>query len=191
MRRFLAVLAFLALAGCAAAPGPQLYLLEAPAPSGAGAGGPQSVGLREIGLPLYARRVQIASRDPSGAITADDRRRWAEEPPRAATRLVARSLAALRAGAVYADPWPQGASPDFIVTTEVDRFLGALGGDVTLEGQLTVARAGARASAVTGPFAISVPTEGADYAALTAAYGAALAELARRIEAALEAYRES
>lgn len=144
--------------------------------------------MREIGLPLYARRVQIAAQDQSGAITADDQHRWAEEPPRAATRLVARSLAALREGAVYADPWPQGAAPDFIVTTEVDRFLGALGGEVTLEGQLTVARAGERASAVTGPFTISVSTEGENHAALAAAYGAALAELARRIEAALESY---
>ncbi|WP_340107167.1 membrane integrity-associated transporter subunit PqiC [Pikeienuella sp. HZG-20] len=190
MRRIFTLLAPLAVAACMAAPAPSLYLLEAP--KGAAAppaeSGGASIGLREIALPLYARRLQIAAQDESGAITAADERRWAEEPPRAATRLLARRLAAIRGAPAYADPWPQGAAPDLIATVDVDRFLGGLGGDVDLVGQLTISRADRRGGAATTPFAITAPVEGDDYAALTAAYAAALAELAQLIAGAADAY---
>ncbi|MFV0474218.1 MAG: membrane integrity-associated transporter subunit PqiC [Pikeienuella sp.] len=188
MRHLLSALALLALAACAGAEPPQLFLLDAPAPARAGAADGRIVGLREIGLPLYARRVQIASQGENGVILADDANRWAEDPPRAATRLVARTLSAIRGAAVYPDPWPQGAAPDLVATVEVDRFLGALGGEVRLEGQLTLSEAGRRAGAKTETFSISAPVAGADHAALAAAYGAALAALAERIEAGVQAF---
>lgn len=189
MRFLLLAPLFLFLAACAAAPAkPRLYLMEAEAPAQAGAPARASVGLREAALPLYARRQQIAARDATGAITAADEHRWAEEPSRAATRLLARNLASLRGAPVYPDPWPQGASPDLIATVEVDRFLGELGGEVALDGQITLARMSARGDPATGAFAIRVPVNGADHSALAAAYGAALAKLAREMDRALRAF---
>lgn len=182
MRHLIIALSLL-LAACAGAEPPRQYLLEAPEPARDASADARIVGLREIGLPLYARRVQMASLAPSGAIVADDMNRWAEETPRAATRLVARSLSAIRGAAVYPDPWPQGAVPDLIATVEVDRFIGAPGGEVTLDGQLTLSEVGKRAGAKTGPFAIAVPVAGEDHAALAAAYGEAMVELARLIAA--------
>lgn len=186
----LAALFALLLAACASpSAGPTLYLLEAPA--GADQGAPQivrSVGLREIALPLYARRPQIARLDGSGAVIAADDQRWAEDPPRAATRLVARTLAKRAGAPVYAEPWAGGAAPELIVEAEVDRFLGALGGELRLEGQMTVYRAGAAGPRKTAPFAISVPASGPGYGALAAAHGAALAQLADRMAEALAAY---
>ncbi|MEX2520540.1 MAG: ABC-type transport auxiliary lipoprotein family protein [Paracoccaceae bacterium] len=189
MRFLLFTPLFLLVAACATDPaGPRLYLMEADAPAPAGTPAQASVGLREVALPLYARRQQIAARDAAGAITAADEHRWAEDPSRAVTRLVARTLAALRGAPVYPDPWPQGASPDLIATVEVDRFLGEIGGEVALDGQITLARMSARGDPATGGFAIRTAVVGADHAALAAAYGAALAELAREMDRALREF---
>ena len=92
-RLIFALLTAALLSACAPAPGPVSYLLDAEArPTGALSGEP--IGLREIELPLYARRAQIAVLGAGGEITLNEDNRWAEEPPRAASRQVARILAA-------------------------------------------------------------------------------------------------
>lgn len=189
MRPYFALALLMLAAACSSPVGPYFYLLEAPA-GAAQATAPSrlSVGVREIGLPLYARRPQMAVRDETGAIVSIDEHRWADDPPHAATRLVARRLATLRGAPAYVDPWPQGAEPDLIATVEVDRFLGALGGEVAFDGQYTVADVDRREGAVTRPFAISVPVQGSDYAALAAAYGEALSNLADILAEALNGY---
>lgn len=191
----LTVLAPLLLAACAAGPTPdRSYLLEAPplAVAPAPVAGAAPVGLRELALPLYARRPQIAAEDEAGRVAASDAHRWAEDPPRAATRLVARRLAALRGGDVFADPWPQGAAPEIVATIEIDRLLGAPGGEARLDGQLTLACARARDRRETRPFALRVPVaesgEPEGRAALAEAYGAALAALAGETATALAAF---
>lgn len=189
--RILPALALAALvAACAAsnAPdGPRLYLLEADAPAAPAQPVAVSVGVREVGLPLYARRDRIAAQ-ADGAITASDEHRWAEEPPRAATRLIARRLGASTGADVFVEPWTPGAGPDVIVTIVVDRFIGSLGGEATLAGQATLVRADRRGSPRTVDFALSAPAGGADYGALTSAYGDAMAQLADLIAAEVAAF---
>lgn len=190
MRHLFAPALLMLAAACAAPPGPALYLLEAPAPASAqpAAASRLSVGVREVSLPLYARRQQIAARDETGALLSADAHRWAEEPPRAMTRLLARRLAESRGAPAYVDPWPQGAEPDLIATVEVDQFLGQLGGELTLEGQFIIAGAGRRDGAAAQSFSISVPVEGSDYPALVAAYGKATSDLADRLATALNRF---
>ncbi len=185
-----AFLGLLLLAACAAAPpAPRLYLLEAPQSASTAQGsGAEAVGVREISLPLYARRLQIAAEDGAGAVSASEDHLWAEEPARAATRLVARRLAMLRGGPVYADPWPQGAAPAIILSLEADRLLGSFGGEARLEGQMSLSCAAARDRIETRPFAVRAGAAGADHAALVNAYGAALAALAGDAAAALETF---
>lgn len=184
----LAIAAILAalVAACAAPGAPKQYLLTAPV-GASGAFSLPAIGLREIALPLYARRPQIASQDAEGALSASDDHRWADDPPRAATRLIARRLTAIGGGAVFQEPWPLSASPDTIVAIEVDRFIGALGGDVVLEGVVLVTDAAGRRRPATRPFRIETPTNGEDHAALADAYGAALASLAEELAAFLAA----
>ncbi len=181
--------ALLVLSACAAVPEQRQYLLDAPANATATPlSSPESLtalGLREIALPLYARRAQIASRGADGAITATDDFRWAEEPARASTRLVARILAERLSKPTYVEPWPQGASPDVIATIEVDRFIGALGGEVVLEGQATVAEPGRAGNRRTTRFALVEPVTGPTHADLARAYGAALSKLADVVGEAL------
>lgn len=185
LRKTLSCLFILAAAACAS-PGPSLYLLDAPEVAERPIDERQAaVGLREIALPLYARRVQISSVDEAGALSASDDNRWAEEPQHAATRLMARRLTKLRGAPAYAEPWPQAAAPAVIVSIDVDRFLGVQGGEVTLEGQMTLVRASSRDRPELRLFNIKTPVNGVGYDALTAAYGEAIAALTDQLAAEL------
>lgn len=178
-----------ALTACVAATtGPRLFLLEAPTPAtDAATALSATVGLREVALPLYARRDRIAAA-AGGAIIASDDDRWAEEPPRAVTRLLARRLTARLGATVYVEPWPPGAAPDVVVSVEVDRFIGALGGGATLDGQATLVRADRRGAPETASFTLEAPVTGEGYAGLVGAYGGAVAELGTFLADALVAF---
>ena len=178
----------LIVAACTAAPEQRQYLLDAPNTATAPITAPadmSALGLREIAFPLYARRAQIAARGPDGAITASDDFRWAEEPARAATRLVARILAERLSTPTYVEPWPQGARPNFVATIEVDRFIGSLDGEVVLEGQATISALGQNDERRTVRFAFTEPVAGPTHADLVRAYGAALARLTDVVGGAL------
>lgn len=180
--------AFALLAACAAPDATRLYLLEAPSSDDAAASqspAPRLIGLREVGLPLYARRPQIAVLGPDGAIEVMDNQRWAEDPPRAATRLLTRALERSGAGEVFAEPWPLSVQPDVIVTIDVDRFVGALNGPLRLEGDFSIVARGDRGAPAKRRFEISVQSENASFTALTSAHGAALAELSDLITVTL------
>lgn len=140
----LCTMLFLGLAGCSTSTEPAYYLLG---PSGSTTTEtPQAgvservIGLRELALPLYVRRTQIASVGPDGAVTLSDDHRWAEEAPRAATRVVGRTLTSLTGDTVVLEPWPTGIEPNVRADIEVDYFAGALGGELRLAGQYRIVR---------------------------------------------------
>lgn len=172
-----------ALLGCAEDPGPAYYLLV---PEGeASRADPAQparnvIGLRELALPLYARRTQIATVGPGGAVTLSEEHRWAEEVPRASTRVVARTLTDLVGRTVFIEPWPQGTEPTVRVDIEVDYFAGRLDGELRFEGQYRIVPANggeARASR----FALTEQATGEGYEALVDSHRRALVELARII----------
>lgn len=172
------------LAGCSTSTEPAYYLLgpaglattEAPqsAPSG------QIIGLRELALPLYVRRTQIASVGADGAVTLSDDHRWAEEPPRAATRVVGRTLTALTGNTVVIEPWPTGIEPNVRVDIEVDYFAGSLGGELQLAGQYRIVR-GDGTPPTTRGFRLVEEAAGDGYDQLVQAHRRALEALARLI----------
>lgn len=189
MARFASLAALLFVVACAASPPPKLYLFDEPEPSATAlARVGSSIGLRELSLPLYARRPQVASLEADGSIAASDDHRWGEEPPRAATRVVARALERSGGGEVFVEPWPIGAAPDLVVSVEVDRVIGALGGEATLRGEVSIARRDARGDARKTAFDIRVAAEGPDHRALTRAYAAAYARLAEEIARAAASF---
>lgn len=172
------------LAACAPAPGPVSYLLDAEArPTGALTGEP--IGLREIDLPLYARRAQIAVLGAGGEVTLNEDNRWAEEPPRAASRQVARILAAKLNRPVVVEPFPQGVSPKVRVDIDVDYFIGSLGGDVRLGGQYRLVSAAAPSDAEITTFEYVEALAGDGFAALVKGHSAALTRLADDIAGGL------
>ena len=187
-RLILTVLTAAILAACAPAPGPVSYLLDAEArPTGALSG--QPIGLREIDLPLYARRAQIAVLGAGGEVTLNEENRWAEEPPRAASRQVARILAAQLSRPVVVEPWPQGVSPKVRVDIDVDYFIGALGGDVRLGGQYRLVRAAAPSDAQIKTFEYVERLNAEGFSELVKGHSRALTRLAEEIARDLAASR--
>lgn len=185
--RPLALLAGLALAACSATPEPRFYLLgggelpaAAPAPRAE-----RVIGLREIALPLYARRAQIPVLEADGAIAVSDLHRWAEEPPRAVSRLVARTVAAETGATVVVEPWGTEIVPDLRVDIAADYLIGALGGELRLDGEVRLFRRGDPGSAITRPFAIREPLGGESHADLVDAHARALTALGRLVAADL------
>ena len=181
MRNLLGILTIALLAACAAPVETKRYLLTPSAAPVSAAAAPV-IGLREIALPLYARRQEIASSAEDGAILASGDHLWADDLPRAATRLIARRLSA-GGGEAYAEPWPAGAAPELIAAVDVDRFVGALGGDTIFAGVITITRPDGRGRPVRRPFDIRTSANGPGYHALTEAYSAALSALADEIGA--------
>lgn len=170
----------LAAAACAPTQDPVSYLLDAQArPTGALSGPP--LGLREITLPLYARRAQIAVLGTGGEVTLSDNHKWAEEPPRAASRQVARILAAELQRPVVIEPWPRGVTPTRRVDIDVDYFIGSLGGDLRLGGQYRLVEAANPSAAAITTFEYTETLGAPTYAAFVAGHSRALSRLAEDI----------
>ncbi|MEL7463675.1 MAG: PqiC family protein [Pseudomonadota bacterium] len=178
MRHLILTAAALILAACAAPVETRQYLLATPEASTA-LGPTPAIGLRELAMPLYARRQEIALLGPDGAIVSSPDHIWADDLARASTRLIARRLGA--GGEVYAEPWPLGADPQLLVAVEVDRFVGALGGETVLEGEITVSRIDDRGRPLRRSFAIRTTAAGPGHGDLVRAYSEALAMLAEDI----------
>ncbi|WP_170317748.1 PqiC family protein [Paroceanicella profunda] len=186
LRHFALSAALLALAACSEATGPAYYLLEPPqseVSTGEQDANGTLIGLREVGLPLYARRPQIASLQPDGTILASDANRWASDPARGATILLSRELSNRLATPVVTEPWPLGTRPEQLVQVEVDYFAGSLGGELRLSGQVRVSAYGRGDDTRSRGFDIRVPVDGETYGALARAHGVALARLADDISA--------
>ena len=176
----------LVLSACAAEKEPAYYLLAARADAGSETA-PQStargvIGLRELAMPLYVRRTQIASVGPDGAVSLSDDHRWAEETPRSASRVVARALSALTGRPVVIEPWPIGVEPDYRVDIEVDYFAGSLGGELRFEGQYRIVPSSG-AAGITSAFALTETSTGPGYDALVESHKRALEALTRIIAA--------
>lgn len=180
-----ALAALAAVAACTTAPEPVSYILEAEARPVGAVSGP-ALGLREVDLPLYARRSQIATLGARGEITLSDFHLWAEEQPRAVSRLVARSLAAALGRPVAVEPWPPGVAPEGLVDVDVDVLIGSLGGEVRLGGEYRVIAPDGRMAAASG-FEIVEPLRDDSYGALVAGHADALGALADRVAADMAA----
>lgn len=124
-----------AVGACSPGPAPSLYFLDAaPSPANYTADAVR-VGLAEISLPAYARKVQIANRTRDHRIVQDDDHRWAAPPAEAISDALANALEAQLAGPVVPRPYPRGFQPDLRVRVAFDRFLRSDDGAAELAGQ--------------------------------------------------------
>jgi len=177
----------LPLAACAtgAATETRYYLLPKPTPAERVVLAGDTVALRELDLPLYVRAAEIAYVGEGGAVALSEFDRWADEPPRAMTRALAGSLRESLDTPVVVEPWGRAVEPVLRIDVVVDRFIGALGGEVTLVGDFQIVSLDDRKTVSAQGFDIAVPTGGADYDALIAAHSAALARLSDEIVIAI------
>jgi len=188
MIRTLYLLAAAALPGACAtvADAPtRYYLLPKPTPVERVVFSDDTVALRELDLPLYARAAEIAYLDANGAVTLADEDRWADEPARAATRALAGSLRESLGAPVVVEPWGRAVQPVLRIDVVVDRFVGRLGGEMALTGDFQIVRLDDRKTVSAQGFDITVTAPGEGFDALTRAYSDALAKLSDEIIVAI------
>ncbi len=178
-----------AVASCGAVEDPAFYLLEPPKAGRAASPSGTVIGLREVRLPLYARRPQIATIDADGAVTLSDLNRWADDPPRAVSRTIAGALADAASMIVLIEPWSSEDRPGVRIDVTFDLLIGALDGSVRGEGLYSIYDLDQTASPTNRTFALEEPVADASYPGLVAAHqrllvrlGSELAEQVRAIE---------
>lgn len=188
MLRFLA-LACLALTLTACATGGEdetrYYLLPKPKPAERVVFAGDTVALRELDLPLYARAAEIAFLDEAGAVTLSETDRWADEPPRAMTRALASSLREALDTPIVVEPWGRAVEPVLRIDIVVDRFIGAPGGEVALSGDFQIVSLDTRRTVSAQGFDIAVPVGAGGVEALVNAHSTALARLSDDITVAI------
>jgi hypothetical protein len=170
-----ALLAGLALAGCAS-PEPELYRLVA-VPGAPRPGAPVSIELRRVGVPAYLDRSQIMRALAESRLQALGAR-WAEPFGDMVTRVLAEDLMQRLPGStVLTETGAVRGEAGLILEAEVQRFEAGPGPQVVLLGQFALRPPGGatRAARVQR---IEVPLAGEGIPALVAAMSAALGQLA-------------
>lgn len=128
--------AVMTVSACSAPP-PDLYLLRAPKEVKPLAETTrfELIGLEEFSLPSYGDGDKIVTVVDDGRIHRDDANRWAEQPAKALTRVVSRSLGRYLDANVVIEPFPRGFDPDLRVMVRFDQFLRGQEGRPELGGQ--------------------------------------------------------
>lgn len=145
----------------------------------------QSAMVRTVSLPTYAASEEIAVETADGRITIREDVLWADEPERAVTLILTRTLGEILNTDVGPDPWPFVGLPDVSVDIRVERMLGSFDGTFALNGQFFVASEAAPFPDSAHSFAITEPMADASVASIAAAQSAALLKLAEQIAATL------
>ncbi len=183
--RWLAIALLLGACATAAEDTTRYYLLPKPKPAERVVFTDDTVALRELDLPLYARAAEIAYIGASGAVVVSDDNRWADEPARAMTRALAGSLREAIGAPVVVEPWGRAVQPVLRIDVVVDRFIGTPGGEVVLTGDFQIVRLDDRQTVSAQGFDITAPTADASFDALTRAHSTALARLSDEIVIAI------
>jgi uncharacterized lipoprotein YmbA len=141
--------------------------------------------IRTVSLPTYAAAEEIAVKTADGRITLREDVLWADEPERAVTLILTRTLSDILNTDVGPDPWPFIGLPDVSVDVRVERMLGGLDGTFELRGQFFVASEGADFRNSTHRFDITEQVTDGSVESIAAAQSAALLKLAEQIGAVL------
>ncbi|MDO5612602.1 MAG: PqiC family protein [Paracoccus sp. (in: a-proteobacteria)] len=138
--------------------------------------------LRDVSLPEYAAHDEIAWQTPDGAVRSNPRNIWADNPQRAFTLVLARSISELSGATVIAEPWPLMTTPDRKIDVRVERALAQANGTYRLAGSYYVSdETGAAGGNHARSFDIVVPLSGSGPGAVSLAQSAAITQLARQI----------
>lgn len=175
----LAAPALLLLAACGA---PSYYLVPPAATDGPRVGGAGGIAVADMNLPTYAETVEIASLDPTGAVTLDKGALWADTPRRALTRHLIAALQARLTGQIASEPWPAYDAPGLRIEVFVDRMIGAPEGPFQFSGQYVIVSPASGRIVSTDRFAIATQA-GPGPQGLVGAHAKAVEALADQIAA--------
>lgn len=137
--------------------------------------------VRTVSLPTYAAVEEIPLETADGRILVREDVLWADEPERAVTLILTRTLSDILNMDVGPDPWPFVGLPDVSVDVRVERMLGGADGTFELNGQFFVASEGAQFRDSMNTFEITEPMADASLQGIAAAQSAALLQLSEQI----------
>ncbi|MCK0094967.1 PqiC family protein [Yoonia sp. F2084L] len=137
--------------------------------------------VRTVSLPNYAAAEEIPLGTADGRITINEDVLWADEPERAVTLILTRTVGDILNTDVGPDPWPFIGLPDVSVDVRVERMLGNVDGTFVLTGQFFVASEGADFRDSTHTFEITQTMADASLGSIAAAQSAALLTLSEQI----------
>jgi len=97
------------------------------------------VALERVQMADYLRRSQIVSRLGENELYVDETARWAGSLEEETSRVLGRDLAwRLRGSGVIVEPKGMASRPEYVLRVVVDRFDGALGGEIVLAARWVV-----------------------------------------------------
>ncbi len=182
---FGAVLAALALAGCAS---PDFYLMPPPqAPSARLTSPVSTISIAEMNLPSYADAIEMARLTEAGVLQLDDSANWADTPRRALSRHLAAALEARLTARVTTEPWPGFDSPGLRIEVTVDRLVGSPETAVEFTGQYVIIVPESGSIYLSDRFSIVANVATPGYVGLADAHGSAVDQLADRIASRIAA----
>lgn len=186
MRQILIAAATLALlAGCSNGEKTARYLIDPPATAERLPNRLGTTELKDVSLPEYASAGEISWQTSDGAVRSNTRELWADNPQRAFTQALARTISDQSGATVIAEPWPLAEPPRRTLEVRVEKALAQADGNYRLSGRYFVADSGAGGANQARSFDISVPLglpgDKATPAAIARAQSLAISQLARQI----------
>lgn len=183
MRQLLIATAMLAaLASCSNGEKTARYLIDPPAPAERLPNRLGTAELKDVSLPEYASGDEVSWQTPDGAVRSNTRQLWADDPQRAVTQTLARTISDISGATVIAEPWPLAEPPRRTVEVRVEKALAQARGGYRLSGRYFVSDAGAGGANQARSFDIAIPLgEKPGPAAIAQAQSQAIAQLARQI----------
>ena len=137
--------------------------------------------VRTVSLPSYAAAEEVARELPGGLIASNDDVFWADDPSRAATLILTRSLSDILNTDVGPEPWPFVGLPDVSIDVRVARMLAGADGAFHLTGQFYVGGDGIDFRNTANSFDISVPMSDQSLPSIAMAQATALLQLSEQI----------
>lgn len=185
-------LALTIFTGCATTAPTKFYALNSiPIPVVAQTPEPEeqgAIGIRKVTIPDYLDRPQLVTRTGENRLNISDFNMWAGSLKSDISRVLAENLSAdLLTSRVYVYPWKKSIPIKYILSVDVTRFDGELGGEVTLRANWTIYGEDGKKLLF---LHTTVATEKADkpgYEGLVAAKSRLLSQLSRDIAYAIRA----
>lgn len=116
----------------------------------------QGIEVLRVSLPTYASGEEIFTEDGTGMLAGSANMLWADDPTRAVTLGLARSLAQITGARVAPEPWPFEEFPAARVDVRIEDMR-ATGTQFTLSGQYFVAPRGGSGRGTARLFSITAP----------------------------------
>lgn len=140
-----------------------------------------SIEVRDVSLPAYAAASEIVIEDTDGALRPVAKAIWADDPPRAITGALARSLDVRSSAAVSAEPWPLSDAADVRLEVRVSQMIARADGVFSMTGQFALASQSGAIRDTLQRFEIDVPLADTSPASVATATGNAIDTLAEQI----------